>query len=223
MTVISDSGAPIELNTCYQEDCFLTFSRMADNSVDFVFTSPPYNRKRNDKYDHYDDTIKKYFEFLCRVADESMRVSRKHAFINLQKNFYNTQEVYKFFGKYYAKIVEAFVWEKSNPLPAAGTSITNAFEYILCMGDTTLKSNRTYTKNHLTTSVARMLPEHKAMMHEDVAFFFIDRFTKPGDVVYDPFMGTGTTGKICGKLGRNWIGSEISGEYCKLTDKRMKE
>lgn len=33
---------------------------MADNSVDHVFTSPPYNRKRNDKYKFYDDTLVDY-------------------------------------------------------------------------------------------------------------------------------------------------------------------
>jgi DNA modification methylase len=42
----------------------------------------------------------------------------------------------------------------------------------------------------------------------------------PG-IVYDPFAGTGTTLLVAHKLGRNWIGSEISAEYCELANKRL--
>ena len=46
-------------------------------------------------------------------------------------------------------------------------------------------------------------------------------WTNEGDVVYDPFMGSGTTGKISVLLKRNWIGSEISKEYCDIAEKRI--
>lgn len=56
-----------------------------DNSVDITFTSPPYNRKRNDKYKLYDDTIDDYFEFLCNITDQLLRVTKKYVFFNIQK------------------------------------------------------------------------------------------------------------------------------------------
>ena len=42
-----------------------------------------------------------------------------------------------------------------------------------------------------------------------------------GDLVYDPFMGSGTTAKMAIKNNRNWIGSEISEEYCKIIEERI--
>ena len=44
--------------------------------------------------------------------------------------------------------------------------------------------------------------------------------SRPGDVVLDPFFGSGTTGEVCERLGRRWIGCELSPEYGKLAAKR---
>lgn len=212
----------MDLDVIYNEDCLKTMSSMKDNSVDVTFTSPPYNRKRNDKYSFYDDTIKDYYSFLRNFIDESIRVTKGNVFVNIQKNYYNKKEVFKIIGDYSDSIYEIFIWEKSNPMPAAGLSVTNAYEFIICFGDS-LKSNTTYTKNHLTTSVAKMCKEHKAVMHDKVADFFIENFTKEGDVIYDPFMGYGTTAMSCIKNGRRYIGSEISKDYCILTENRLTE
>jgi len=208
----------------FNENCFDRFAIMHDLSIDHVFTSPPYNRKRNDKYTHYTDIIDDYYGMLCRLIDESIRVSRGFVFINIQKNYYNSSDVYRIFGKYHDKIKEVFVWEKSNPLPASGNSITNSFEYIIVLsgGDTSLKSKTTYTKNHITTSVAKMPKEHKAVMHYDIAKFFADKFFNTGDIVYDPFLGTGTTAVACEQVGGVvWFGSEISEEYCDMARTRI--
>ena len=206
------------------EDCFVTFERLPDNSVDIVFTSPPYNRKRNDKYTYYDDTIKDYFGFLVRVIQESMRVARGHVFINIQKNYYNNTEVFRLIGEFAKELKEVFVWGKTNPVPAAGFSISNSYEFILCFGDKAPKSNTTYTKNLLMTSVGSMRKEHRAVMKQEVADYFIGGtvvdgtmrggFCQAGDVVFDPFMGTGTTALACQKIGAFCIGSEIVPEYC---------
>lgn len=211
------------LNIIHNEDCFKTYKNIEDSSIDCVFTSPPYNRKRNDKYKHYFDDIPDYYEMLNLLIQESLRVSKKYVFINIMKNYYNSQDVYRIIGNYYDKILEMFVWEKSNPLPARGLAITNAYEFIICLGKIQLKSNKTYTKNHLTTSVTRMPKEHKAVMHLDVARFFISNFTNENDIIYDPFMGTGTTALACIESNRNWLGSEISVEYFNMANKRIED
>ena len=43
------------------------------------------------------------------------------------------------------------------------------------------------------------------------------------DLIYDPFMGSGTTAKISMILNRNWIGSEISAEYVNISNIRLKD
>lgn len=193
-------------------NCLEVMKSMKSDSVDIVFTSPPYNRKRNDKYLFYSDDKSEYFEFICNSIDEFMRVCRGNVFINIQKNFYNKQDVFKVIGKYSDKICEIFVWEKSNPMPASGVNVTNAYEFIIVFGNT-IKSNNTYTKNHITTSVAKMPKTHKAVMHKNVSDFFIKNFTKENDIVLDPFMGVGTTGLSCLEMNRKFVGIEISEEY----------
>jgi len=210
----------MEINKTYNENCLDTMAKMKDNSIDIVFTSPPYNRKRNDKYDFYEDTKADYYEFLVSVIDESIRVCKGNVYINIMKNYYNKQDVFKLLGKYHKEIYEVFIWEKSNPLPASGLAVTNAYEFIICFGKS-LKSNKTYTKNHLTTSVAKMYKQHRAVMKDEVADFFISNFTKENDIIYDPFMGCGTTAKIAKNNNRNFIGSEISSEYCDIIEERL--
>ena len=210
----------IELNKIYNENNCETMAKMPNNFCHVVFTSPPYNRKRNDKYDFYTDEIKNYYEFLVKTIDECKRVSSSNVFINLMANYYNKQDIYKIIGHYSEEIAQIFVWEKSNPLPAQGNFITNAYEFILAFGK--LESNKTYTKNHLTTPIAKMEKTHKAIMPDKVAEYFILNFTKERDIIYDPFMGSGTTAKVCIRTNRNYVGSEISQEYCELAEKKLK-
>ena len=51
----------------------------------------------------------------------------------------------------------------------------------------------------------------------------IEKFTKPGQTVFDPYMGSGTTGVACMNLGRNFIGCEIDPGYFAIAEKRIVE
>jgi DNA modification methylase len=53
--------------------------------------------------------------------------------------------------------------------------------------------------------------------------YFIKGSTESGDVVLDPFMGTGTTGVAASELGRNWIGFELQQDYINFANKRILE
>lgn len=193
-------------------DSLIEMVNLPDNSVDIAFTSPPYNRKRNDKYSHYDDTIKDYYSFLKKSIDEMIRISKGNVFVNIQKNYYNKTEVFEIIGEYSEQLCDIIIWNKSNPMPASGFNITNAYEFILVFGKN-LKSNRTYTKNHFETGTARMHKEHKAVMHKAAAEYIIKNFTKESDVIFDPFMGLGTTGTVCMENNREFIGIELNEIY----------
>lgn len=198
-------------------------ARMADKSVDITFTSPPYNRKRNDKYEHYEDTIDDFYDFLVKTTREMLRVTKRNVFVNIQKNYYNKEEVFRYIGAFSKELCEIIIWEKSNPLPANGANITNAWEFVLVFGEP-LKSNSTYTKNHITTSVNQETNSiHKAMMNIQVSDWFMEMFSQKGDVVYDPFSGFGTTAVSALKFECNYLGSEISTEYWELGNKRIQE
>ena len=59
------------------------------------------------------------------------------------------------------------------------------------------------------------------MFPEKLAADHIRSWSNEGDLVYDCFMGSGTTAKMALTLNRHYIGSEISEEYCKIIDKRL--
>jgi len=63
---------------------------------------------------------------------------------------------------------------------------------------------------------------HPAIFPELLAGDHVLSWSNEGDLVYDCFMGSGTTAKVSHKLKRNWIGSEISQEYCQIAEKRLK-
>lgn len=224
----------IEINKIYHTDCFEGFKQLDDNSVDHILTSPPYNRKhrgstkdqlnggKSDKYKYSNDNIKDYFTFLSNVIDESIRVSKGHVFFNIMKNYYNKKDVFKIIGKYSDVIQEIFIWEKTNPLPASGKSITNSYEYFIVFGSKPIKSNTTYTKNIITTSVnSKTSKEHKAIMKQEVCDWFIEKFTNKDDLILDPFMGAGTTAISCINLDRKYIGFELIKEYVDLSESRI--
>jgi site-specific DNA-methyltransferase (adenine-specific)/modification methylase len=214
----------LDINKVFLGDCFNIFPKLEDNQIDHVFTSPPYNRKRNDKYDEYNDNIEDYFLFLCNVIDECMRISKGYVFFNIQKNFYNKIDVYKLFGKYSNMILDVFIWEKTNPLPASGKAITNAYEFIIVFSTKLkLKSNYTYTKNHLTTSVSSPIEGHRAVMHINTAYFFIKNFTQKKEIIFDPFMGVGTTAIVSKALNRNYMGCEKTKKYYDICLKRIED
>lgn len=63
--------------------------------------------------------------------------------------------------------------------------------------------------------------EHPAIFPEKLAEDQISTWTDLGDIVYDPFMGSGTTAKAAHLLGRRWVGSEISSEYVRIAETRL--
>jgi site-specific DNA-methyltransferase (adenine-specific) len=76
------------------------------------------------------------------------------------------------------------------------------------------------------TNVLHMATEcynryHAATFPVDLPAWFIKLFTEPGDVVLDPFIGSGTTAVACVRLDRRYIGIEIIEEYVRLAEERI--
>lgn len=74
---------------------------------------------------------------------------------------------------------------------------------------------------HLATECSNR--SHSAAFPEALPTWFIRLFTQPGDLVLDPFIGSGTTAIAAAKLGRNYLGIEIREDYCKLARKSIRE
>lgn len=64
--------------------------------------------------------------------------------------------------------------------------------------------------------------EHDAQKPVSLIVDLIKHFSKEGDIILDPFLGSGTTAIAAKQLNRNYIGIEISPEYCKIAEQRLK-
>jgi DNA modification methylase len=78
-----------------------------------------------------------------------------------------------------------------------------------------------YNVGMMNSSKDKFAFEHRAIFPEQLASDHIISWSNEGDLVYDPFMGSGTTAKMAILNKRNWIGSEISEEYCKIIERRI--
>jgi modification methylase len=140
-------------------------------------------------------------------------------------------------------VLNDVVWVKTNPMPNfRGTRFTNAHETLVWCSkskDERYKFNYEAMKSlnddlqmrsdwliPLCTGAERIKgadggKAHPTQKPEALLHRVILSSTQPGDVVLDPFFGTGTTGAVAKKLGRNFIGIEREKEYRKVAEKRL--
>ena len=75
------------------------------------------------------------------------------------------------------------------------------------------KQGRTYPRERST---------HPARFPEKLVEFFILSGTNPGDIVLDPFSGSGTTAVVAAKNDRRWIGIDANMSFCEIASERIK-
>lgn len=224
----------------FQGDCRELLKDLKDQSVDLVVTSPPYNmnlRIRNGKYcsrqivkgistkyANYADNLpmEEYFKFNDEVIAELLRVSDL-VFYNVQFLTGNKPALFKLIGKYADNLKEFIVWDKVNAQPAIGNGVMNSrFEVLLVFQNSKPESRRfeqaQFERGTLENLWAikrgrKVNKQHGAVFPEELADRIICNFSKPGQVVLDPFMGTGTTGVSALKNSRRFIGFELDEGY----------
>ena len=78
-----------------------------------------------------------------------------------------------------------------------------------------------YQMGYMKSTVDKIAYKHPAIFPEALAHDHIISWSNPGDVVLDPFMGSGTTAKMAKLTGRQYIGFELSEEYCQVAEERL--
>lgn len=84
-------------------------------------------------------------------------------------------------------------------------------------------NNTRYANNIWVIGVAQNKTGHPAVFPEQIANDHILSWSNPGDIVLDPFVGSGTTAKMAKLNGRHFIGFDCSEEYCEIARKRLEE
>ena len=242
----------MELNKIYNENCLDTMRRMPDRFVDLVITSPPYNMLTQTKYNKYIKRVSnthganKYSDFNdglgidefydthSSILKELLRVS-KLVLYNFQIVTGSKEAFFKIIGEFSTFIKDIIVWDKMNCLPASRDKVLNAgYELILVMESDQLLGrtiqNASFGRCEMDNIIrVRRKKEiidgikHNAVFPEEMCGILIKAFSKENDLVYDPFMGSGTTAKMATINGRNFIGSEISAEYVDVSNSRIND
>jgi len=93
--------------------------------------------------------------------------------------------------------------------------------------DKSLQNNSLVNDSYERSNVWKIQPQtkskHPAPFPDEIADKLIKYYSYENDLVYDPFMGSGTTAKMAKINKRNWIGSEISEEYCNIIEQRLND
>ncbi len=251
-------------------DCKEILKTLPNDSVDLIFTSPPYADSRSNTYGgiHPD----KYVEWFTPISQELLRrlkpdgtfiLNIKEKVVNGERHTYVIDLILRM-REHGWLWTEEFIWHKKNCYPGKWPNrFRDAWERLLQfnktrkfnmyqeavmvpMGDWAAKrlknlsetdkrrdnskvgsgfgknvSNWVGREKVYPTNVLHMATEtrnryHSAVFPDSLPEWFINLFTRPGDWVLDPFMGSGTTNRVAERMGRNSIGIEIISEFYEL-------
>ncbi len=251
-------------------------TQLPNNSVDLIFTSPPYADQRKKTYGgiHPDE----YVDWFLPISKELLRVLKptgtfvlniKEKVVKGERSTY-VMELILEMRKQGWLWTEEFIWHKKNSYPGKWPNrFRDAWERLLQfnkekkfnmyqeevmvpVGDwakSRLKRlsetdktrdeskvgsgfgknisnwvgrDKVYPDNVLHLATECNNKNHSAAFPEGLPEWFIKLFTKPGDTVLDPFMGSGTTNIVAQKMMRHSIGIEIKSEYYEIVKKQIK-
>ena len=237
-------------NVVLNESCLETLQRLPDNHVNLVVTSPPYNmnlRIRNGeycsrqivkelstKYEDFPDNIpiQDFYKFHSKVLKELIRVSDL-VFYNIQIVTGSKRAFFKIIGEFSEELKDIIIWDKRYAQPAIGAQVLNrrselilVFEkdYAISRQFKTAKFKRgTLDDVWMIEREKSSVEGHGATFPEKLIFKILENFSEVGDLIYDPFMGTGTTAVVSKKMGRKFIGSEISQKYHAICNERLSD
>lgn len=195
----------------------------------------------NDGWDKFVD-FKEYDEFTCNWLRASRRVLKETGTIWVIGTYHNIYRVGAIMQDLGFWILNDVLWIKDNPMPNfRGVRFTNAHETLIWAQK---KKGAKYTFNHqamkalnddlqmrsdwripLATGKQRVklngTKAHSTQKPEALLYRIIMASSNPGEVILDPFFGSGTTGAAAKKLGRGWIGIERDKKYIRVAQKRI--
>lgn len=228
----------IELNKIYQGDCLELIKQVEDKSVDIIITDPPYNIN-----------YAKWDSFNLNIFSEFKRVLKENGQLFIFSGWSFVTKV-KEEGEKYFVLKDWIIYDRQK---GRGTtkSLVSTREDILWFVNSnnyTFNKDNAYSKiikktkgmgrkngretralSNVWTDVPPIVPwskernSHPTQKPLFIMKRIINVFTKEGDLILDSFAGSGSTLIACKELNRNFIGFEISEEYCKIANERIEK
>lgn len=233
----------MDVNRVYKEDCLTGLGRIPDGTVDLVFTDPPYYQNRAGNLTglkNHKDVITEfkfdgfaseedYLGFMEKVIRELYRVCKDGAggYMWCGDDYVSfLNRIVEKAGFQFRKVIH---WHKTNPFPAISTRkmFANSMEMCIHFSKGSPKTWNFKTVNEMHNFIeSPICMGSERMKHETqkplrVCIPYIEISSDPGDLVLDPFMGSGTTAVAAMMLGRKFIGFEKEDRYCDIIRERF--
>lgn len=168
------------------------------------------------------------FGFDDNVLDELVRVMKK-IYIYIWCSKKQIPKLFKYFEKYNC-FFDIFCWCKTNPIPACNGTYLSDIEYCLLFREKGTKIYGCYDTKHKWYASPLNVADKKIWEHPTIKPIQIvknhiynalpENYTSDF-VVLDPFMGSGTTGVACKKLGVDFIGMEVNDKWYEIAKERI--
>lgn len=232
--------------TIYQGSCIETMQKMEQRSIDLILTDPPYNlgkfmkdratnlkRMRANYFGAagWDDLeFEDWLDSMDRFFEEVSRVIRVGGSMIVFMAIIKVESVIQLATKHGFYYKTTGIWHKTNPMPRNMNlhfiNSTEAWIYFTFKERTgTFNNNGRAVHDFFETSVTpageRAFGKHPTQKPVALLSQMIMLLTNEGDTVYDPFMGSGSTGVAALLNKRHFIGSEISEDYCNIARARL--
>lgn len=221
------------LDNIYCADAYKAIKDIPDKSIDLIITDPPYEinagggggcfGKERREY-HYEVSLKLNYGISNEILEEFCRVMKK---INIYIWCNKTQlrQYIDFFDDKEANI-DMLCWCKSNPIPTCKRKYLSDIEYCLFAREKGVCFNGTYdTKHKWHISPCNKADKnrffHSTCKPVKMIENFIINSSQAGEVVLDPFIGSGTTAVAAKNLGRHYIGFDINSKWCEIAKNRL--
>lgn len=206
----------------YHEDCITLMQSMPDESVDFTLTDIPYNAVSRDS-NGLRNLNKEAADILTFDLDEFLkdvyRVTKNSIVIFCGKEQFST--IYSFFANQHGT-VRPIIYEKTNPSPMNGQYVyLSGVEMAVWFKKKGAKTFNAHCKNTVfkyPNGSSKLHPTEKN--HNLLADLILDN-TNENNIVFDPCMGSGSTGVVCMNTGRNFIGIEKDEKYFEIAKERL--
>lgn len=233
--------------TLIQGDCLDSLPTLENESVDLILTDPPQNISRKDEitrlggrgraisYDFGDwdffKTKEEYLSFMKKWIDDCIQLLKP----NCNFVIFIAREYLSYIGNYLVsknfKWRQTLHWIKTNPVPhLRKVTFANGVEQaIFCSrGKHIFNYKLGHSPNYIIAPIVMGKKRikingktHPTQKPEKVIDWIIKYLSNEGDIILDPFLGSGTTMFVCRDLKRSCIGIDISPEYIKMTKKRL--
>jgi len=232
--------------TLHKGDCVKVMKKMTPQSADLILTDPPYNlgnfmknrstnlKKMRDNFFgsagwdnlEYDDWVKSMDNFF----KESVKLLKPGGSMLVFMSIIKVETLIRLAEKNGLYYKTTGIWHKLNPMPRNMNlhfvNSTEAWVYFTYKAKTGTFNNDGKMMHDFYESAVVSNGEKKAGKHPTqkpilLMEHFISLLTNVGDIVIDPFMGSGSTAVAAQNLDRNFIGIELDDEYYKIAQQRV--